>query len=493
MKLGLLGLLSILCAGSIAFAGDVITVVDENQQPVANATILFGYDTGNPFPGNTMTTDGNGLASVPGAWKADLPVTVQASGFATATIPVATPGTMTIQMNHQESATEIQIGGQTSGFGTMVDNGKVQFGMVIPALSHAQLLSFDMSTIISPQTDSITVLGQEIDLPSNITLPDQTVTYVFPVNLSKPDYRTYVRNNGQYLMTATHGNFPLAKAVTELRAGKTLFDMINDLTFVEGGTATVSVNGDVANQDMPVNLTQFNSSITVQAPTFDSSQLMVSVAMNEQNGLMLPTDLKRFTSGQSMSMKSTGSTPSVVSLLMVNANPTLKSMVEKAMDMLSPLKGIALTAPVPLTSNPQSFQQLSYTITPAAGGAAPQFLPLIDTPTLDSANHVLHFTPPTLPSGLTAVATYLVLAQIQTFPSSTIQSEARTRLWEIWSPAWLSQVELPNIPFSKDPNYTYRWEVMFLAQPTTVSGGTTNVNGVDLDSVTHVTRNSLAL
>ena len=325
----LLSLLALMFAGSLAFATDVITVVDESQNPVANATVLFGYDSNNPFPGNTLTTDGNGLAQAPGAWKAALPVTVQAPGFVAATIPVAVPGSMTVQLSHQEMPTPIQIGGQTTGFGTMTDNGKVQFGMVIPAFYRSQLISFDISTIISPQTDQISVLGQNVNLPSNVTLPTQTVTYVFPVKLDKPNYRSYVRYNGSTLMTAMHGNFQLSKVVGEIRAGKSIFDMLNDFAFTEGGTATVNVNGNVQ-QDMPVNQTPFSATSNVQAPQFAANQLMVSMALDSSNGAMLPTDLKRFSSGQANIMHTAGSAPNVISLLMVNANPFVGA-AQKAM------------------------------------------------------------------------------------------------------------------------------------------------------------------
>ena len=128
-----------------------------------------------------------------------------------------------------------------------------------------------------------------------------------------------------------------------------------------------------------------------------------------------------------------------------------------------------------------------------AGGVAPQFIPLMNAPTFDSANNVLKMTPPTLPAGLTAVATYAVMTEVLSLQGGTVQSEQRTRLWEVWSPAWLTQIELPKIAFTRNPARTYRWEVMYLAQPSSVTSGTTSVNGVDLNSVTHVTRNAVSL
>lgn len=495
MKLAttLCGLL--LFIGSASFATDVVNVVDENQRPIANASVLLGYDAGNPFPGNSFSTDASGVAAIPSGWKAALPVTVQASGFITTTIPVAMPGQLTIQLTHQESDAQIEIKGTASGFGHLVDDGRVHFGLLIPAINRSQLLAFDMSSIISPQVDTINVLGQSIDIPSNISLPDQTVTYIFPIKINKPDYRSYVRTVGQYLMTATHGSFPLQKVVNDIRAGKSIFEEINYLTLVEGGQQSVDVQGNVAGVDIAVNQTQFTNQLSVQAPTFPTNQVMLSLALNEQNGIMLLTDLKRLTPGQSMNLKYAGSAPSVLSLLLVNSNPIVNGINAQAMRELEPIN---FSAPltnnsVPAVSATQSFAQLSFAFLPAAGGVAPQFLPLIDKPSLDATN-VLHMSvPATIPSGLTPVATYMVFTEIQTLGTGKVKSEQRIRLWEVWSTSWLGQLELPKINFARNPNRKYRWEVMFLAQPVGFTGGSVRTNGVDLKSVTHVTRNTLDL
>src|SRR4051812_18333384 len=82
-------LCSLLLISQLAMATDVVSVVDANNQPIQNATILLGFEAGNPFPNNTLTTGAAGTASVPGDWKAALPVTVQAPGYITTTIPVA--------------------------------------------------------------------------------------------------------------------------------------------------------------------------------------------------------------------------------------------------------------------------------------------------------------------------------------------------------------------------------------------------------------------
>jgi hypothetical protein len=322
------------------------------------------------------------------------------------------------------------------------------------------------------------------------------VTYIFPIQLNKPEYRSYVRSSGTYTMTATHGSFVLQKVMNELKLGKSIFELANCFTFTEGGKREITVSGDVVNQDVAVNTTPFNSTVNVTAPAYANNQVMMSLGLAEEaNGLMIPTDLKRVEAGQSMELKSMGNIPSVLSLLTVDAKKAATSAIELAMNLLSPMNfSEELTAlPKQEFLGAQNFGQLSFALQPARNGAAPEFLPLINPPTLDNGNVLKMDVPATLPAGLVKVATYMVLTEIQTFGTGRVRSEQRTRLWEIWSSAWLTQVELPKLNFPRNPDRKYRWEVMYLAKPANLTGGTVSINGVELSSVTHVTRNTLEL
>jgi hypothetical protein len=355
------------------------------------------------------------------------------------------------------------------------------------------MLAFDMSSVISPQTDTLNIMGNKLDLPSNITLPDQTVTYIFPIQINKPDYRSYVRSPGQYTMSSIHGKFPLQKVISDYRAGKSIFEMVNSFTFIEGGQQNVTVNGDTSGIDIAVNQTPFTGQVSVTAPSYAANQVMVSLVLNEQNGLLFPNDLKRLTPNQTLTLKATGNSPSVLSLLLIDSNaPNIMGGVEETIQQLLPTD-LTSSTPMAGSKKPQDFKHLSFAFLPAGGGVAPQFLPMINAPTFDANANVMTFSTPALPAGMTAIATYAVLSEIQTMGSGSVQSEQRTRIWEVWSPAWLNQVQLPKVSFTRQPNRKYRWDVMFLARPANIPGGTSPVNGVDLQSVTHATRNVLEI
>ena len=194
-----------------------------------------------------------------------------------------------------------------------------------------------------------------------------------------------------------------------------------------------------------------------------------------------------------MNMKtdSTGSS-TVLSLLLENS-PSLTSNAPfvKLFEPLLKLEGGWL-APQPQVKDSQDFAKLSFAILPADGGAvSPQFLPLVAAPELNG--NILNLDVPVLPAGLSVMATYLVFSEIETISAGKLSTERRTRLWELWSANWLDQIELPQIDFPRLPNRKYRWEVMFLAGPANFNGDLIAGEGVDLNTVTHVTRNATDL
>ncbi len=474
-------------------ANEFLQVIDDHSQPVANATILLGYELGNPFNGNLVKTNAAGKAGIPANWKAALPITVQAPGFVTTTLPMVQPGSHRVQLSRQEGAQEFEVQGTTSGYGRLIQDGKVDFGLVIPAISREQMLAFDVSAMISPKIDTIEIVGNRVNLPSNIALPQQTETYVFPIQLNKPDYRVYVRQPGNYKLTAIHGQFPLQRVVNDIRAGKSIFEVINHFNFTEGGQTDVTVNGNLSALNMDVNQSRFDSSVAVRAPNLGANQIMLSVSLMEQNGLFMPTDLKRLTSGQSMNLKSKGTNRSVLSLLLED-NTELVNNTESLRGLLGPLFDMAEllpknTLPVVL-KGPQDFSRLSFAFQAAsASGVQPNFLPLVAKPVL--SGNIINMQVPQLLPGLTPVATYLVFSEVEVLGEGNTKSERRTRMWEIWSQAWLNQVELPKIEFVKNPGRKYRWEILFLARPSHFIPNASGNGQVDLTTVTHITRNAL--
>lgn len=466
-----------------------LTVTDDAGAPVANATVLVGFETGNPFPGNQLTTNAQGVANIPADWKAALPVTISAPGYVISTVPSANPGNQTLQLSKQEPANELEIKGVPQDFGRLVRDGKVDFALHIPAITRSQLLAFDIATVLSPQTDLITLLGNDVNIPSNISFPDQTEDYIFPVRFNKPEYRLYVRNPGKYKVSAIHGQFVLQRVVSEIRAGKSIFDLINHFNFLEEGRKEVDVRQNVTGLDISVNQTPYNGApLTVTAPNFAAGNVMVALSVVDENGLLRPTDLKRLQPGQSMQLKTDNSPNRQVLALML---PDSNAFAFHNMEFLQPLAKLEGPSPVMFdpARKPQDWTIMSFALTPANGAAVtPQFLPLVERPKL--VNNVLTLKAPQLPAGLDATATYLVLSEIEVINNGNVRNERKTRIWEVWSLGWLNSFELPKVTIARRADRTYRWEVMYMSQPSNL-GAPKGITSVDLSTVTHVTRAAL--
>ncbi len=479
-----------------AFA-ESLRVVNEAGQPVAGATIMLGYEAGNPFNGNILRTGADGSVGIPTDWKAALPVTVQAPGMITETIPVLMPGEHLITVQKQEGNANLEVKGTTTDFPRLITDGKVDFGMVIPSMSRESMLAFDISNVMSPQNDTIEIIGNTVNIPSNITLPRQEESYIFPITLDKPDYRVYVREPGQYQMYALHGQFPLQRVVNDIRGGKSLFEVINHFTFIQAGQRDVNVTGNLRGVNMPVNQVAFNSSVQVKAPAFPNDKVMIGLNLAERNGLFVPSDLKRFTPNQTLALKANATldTGYVLSLLLdqPKASPATR-LDETLRQFVSPLTTLGMVPMVESAIKPlaeYNFSKMTFAFMPVAGTVQPQFLPMIGKPQI--VGNVMKLGVPTLPNGLSAAATYMVLAEVEELGSGNMKSERRTRMWEIWNSGFISQMEMPRLTFTKRPDRKYRWEVMFLARPSNFVFAELPGERVDLNTVTHVTRNVLEL
>jgi len=68
------------------------------------------------------------------------------------------------------------------------------------------------------------------------------------------------------------------------------------------GQAMANVTANVSGADSQREPVQFGNQLSVQAPTFASNQVMVSLTLMQQNGLLMLTDFKTPDLGQSMNL-----------------------------------------------------------------------------------------------------------------------------------------------------------------------------------------------
>jgi hypothetical protein len=242
----------------------------------------------------------------------------------------------------------------------------------------------------------------------------------------------------------------------------------------------------------------FNKLVQVQAPVLGSDEFMLSLAMLEQSGTFRPTDLKRLDSGGTEKMRTTSDPtmfPYVISFVVKNpqiAAPASVTKIENPMAFaFGPdyYLGAYNKASTP-TTPPPDFNRISLNIQPVSGTVTPQFLNLVDAPAL--SGQTLGVNPPTLVPGLEIAGTYIVLSEIEKITVGPVPNERRTRLWEVFSHAWLTQVNLPKIAVNYRADRSYRWEVIYLARPQgTISSSKLPTDRLDLKTLTHASRNAL--
>ena len=125
-----------------------------------------------------------------------------------------------------------EIKGTTSNIVVKNYDGLVDFALIIPGMNHQEIVNFDLGKVISPANDQLKIASYTIDLPSNLSLPTQSEKYFITINLNKPEFRAYVEDQGAYNMYALYGKFPLNEMVKGFQNGKSIFELVEFLTFV---------------------------------------------------------------------------------------------------------------------------------------------------------------------------------------------------------------------------------------------------------------------
>jgi hypothetical protein len=443
-----------------------LQVNGQDGNPIPHAQVLIGARDGVPFSGNLLTADDTGVIALPTAWTDAQPVTIDATGYVRATYFAQTPGAHTYQLRIQLIPQKIEIKGQATGFGKIPDDDQMYVGLVFPAISRRSIMEFQMSSIVSSESDQLSIFGQSFDVPSNMSIPKQTQEYIFPVTFDKPAYRTYVPSRGTYHMAASQARFPFKTVVDLLRSGKSFMDVINLFEFRSVGIRDVQANAASNSQNIPVGEVKFAPNVAIQAPAFDAQSAMLALALMESAGDVIPTDLKRLNPNQKMNLTfpTNGYSGYVLSIL---RPPGARKIGAQG-------------------------QTMAAIITPVNQSQALQFMPAVGAPQLTSGTLLLQ--PPASTSGINTAGTYAVYSSVTVVQSGKMKMETQIPQWELFSENWDSQLGLPEWPgqaATPPPAGTqFRWNVTFLGN----NSNSAVALGPDmLGQVSHISRSAIDL
>ncbi|MGZ3744639.1 MAG: hypothetical protein ACXWRA_12620, partial [Pseudobdellovibrionaceae bacterium] len=435
-----------------------LNIVGEDLQPLAGAKILIGQELNNPFLNNYLVADSAGYVELPAAWKEALAVTIEAPNYLRATYFAQSPENHTYRLRkkHSTAITQYELKGETTGHNIVDRDGLIDFSLVIPAMTRNDFLSFNIGSVISPQSDKISVLGQEASIPSNVALPKQRENYILPVVFDKPMYRIYFAEGGPQKVFAARGRFPFKKVVDKLRNNAPFYELVNDFTIFGGGVKDLNLTTPSTDSKLSVNDLDFKNKVNVTAPLIEQDETLMVVGVAHMAEYMIPTDVKLIKSGENLDLSTLDTKGSVFSLL------------KKTKDIVS--------------DDPNA-DRLSAVLMPAIMGASPKFLPILEDPRLASNGDLL-VPPMTSVPGVNAVATYSVLSQVQESLQGNEKVRVSNSYWETYAPKWLEVINLPQWPEGNHLPGKKHWEINLI--------GSLTVSQVDLgpamiNNATHVT------
>jgi hypothetical protein len=392
-----------------------VVVVDEVGTPIPNAVVLIGA--------TSTTSNESGVIAVPASWTAEEPVTILKDEFVKTSYLHQKPEGQTFEIHHKKSATRKEVKGSITGFGALPTDGFIDFGLAMTSLDSISALNFDITDMISEENDSVSVMGQTLNIPTNIFVPKQKENYSFlPVTLEKAFYRLFYDFDGVFKVQANRGKFDFKKVADKLKSGKTFFEVVNDFEFLSLGTSSVTVNQQNVAFNMDSNQQKLTPKIPFTIP-LPQSGMLFGVTLFEEGGRFVPADIKLREGGtQMLAFPESAQRGSV---LLVNADKVTSSK------QAATLSDSMATTIVDSQKMDQAF-----------------LLDRVPAPEITTSG--MKLSKPNLKGNLKGFATYAALSDVKTDRTDVT--------WEIYSPGWLDTIELPEV---SDVRANQRWHVAF--------------------------------
>jgi len=462
----------------------LVTITDYSDQPIPNAEILLGEQFQNGEQENLLISDQNGQFVAPPFWTKPLTVTVQAPGFIRASFLNQVFKGQKFRLHMANPTMNFELRGRTSGHQITNSDGFVDVAMIIPAMTRKELFNFELNNIVSAQSDELSVYGQKIKVPSNLSIPNQKESYKFvPITLDKLNYRMNFPKSGKRKVFAAAARLPFGTLIDQLRAGVPFTNLINLIDIRSAGLSEVNLKNPSTEADIAVNQVYFQKRRRVQAPAFGNALEMITVGVSDLGGYLLPTDVKRMNQNESIQLGTAPQRPEMV-LSVLKRKPG--NLLTTEQDSFIPAAFINSTDDAkqgPHIQRGNEFNQMSAVLNEDAGDFSPEFLPLVAPPEVNSYHELTVPNVNTIP-GVSPIATILMLSVSE---EKANQDGSKSRVqqiaWEVYADDWVNHVTLPDwtLPLTGDKK---KWEIALV-------GGKNNLRAFDetqvIDNASHIT------
>lgn len=439
-------------------------VVDLYGAPLAGAKVLIGRALNEPLADNYVETAADGSFKMPSHWTQPEIVTIEAKGYIRASFLGQTPKAQVFKLRPVVGQATLELSGLTSGFSIVNKDGVADFAIVMPALQKQSLFSFDTRMVISPLNDTIKVYGQEVQIPTNVSIPKQKETYILPVTLEKPEYRLWFAQPGPQKVVTLKGQFPFKEVVDALRGNVEFVELINKFNIQGGSFKEIQISGAKTRADLSVSELSFKNERRLLSPDFKNDEVLMAVTVAHEQGAMIPTDVKNLEPQKIHSLKT------------LNPDGDVLTVLKRKSE----------------TQNSNLKDRLSATLMPFTDGVRPELYALLDDPGLQS-RHLLKV--PALsgntPSQVTNSGTYSTVSSVKITRAGNVVTEDIQLLWEIYSNAWEPEISLPEWPEGSFSAPLLRWGVTLLGSQNISDPTSLEVGPALLDNATHATHSSI--
>jgi len=422
------------------FSERVFRVLSETGEPILAAQVLIGMEVNVPFAQNMLTTGVEGEFIAPELWVNAEPVTIEAPGYVRATYFDVSPNEARVfhLKKKQVPVFTFELTGVATGFQVKNRDGFVDFGLTIPVVKPEDLFQFNLDMILSPYTDPISILGQKVEVPGNVTLPQQKERYIIPFTIEKPTYRIGFAEGGVKHLISLAGTFPIKPVIDAFRSGSSFTDVINAFNMQGLSMHEVTVTQKNQRLDLRMNQHILNQTRRVKAPVFNQHNEVViaaSIATHPQG--LFPVDVKRINSNQLQVLKTFGAEPKALTILRNKDEFDGKIRSERLSASLEPW---------------------------LQDGHELKLLPLLRDPVLKNT-HSFDINLVAVPSGYYESGALYKLSSVKQVKdrNGVVTSEEKSLFWEVYSPKWSAHVELPKFPGLAMPSGHKRWSASLFA------------------------------
>ncbi|MCC6278318.1 MAG: hypothetical protein IT289_10435 [Oligoflexia bacterium] len=478
--------------GQQTWAQDSIRIIVSEQggTPVEGVTVLVGTGPDQPFVQNWKKTDSKGIVEFQTLSLDDQPITLSKAGYPRITYFNQFGMDFQLKLPPPSRFQKIEVSGELTGF----DNTKLgRLGLFVPFFTSDKLFQFAITDLISPIDDQFSVLGKDLYLPSNVTLPKQTHWVgVVPVTLNKPKFHIPVFVPDTHHFIGVGGTFPFDKVKDTLSSDTgTLFDIINDVKFDRLHYVTDQYLTSPRTYNLDLGLTRLKQCLRVSAKNFPSQLRVVSFSLlrfpQSYGQPYMPMDLKALDQGaQGISCIENDTRPfNVMNLAFNFKKVNNQTFFEKGMSSI-----ISRNIPRgPMT--PGLLEHKSFFSVP-------------DVAVTNQGSEVAVSRPERPGISPTASALFAVLSDVQITPTANGVVEESHPKWVVFASSKTSYFKLPQLPVDAQKESvliapvrvdTKRWEIAWLGLETRHQFDKSQLRSVNLgydlfEAMTHASRNA---